>query len=154
MQSCIAVLCTVHPTTALFATYDDYFLYPVAFGIIRQSHFPNFKRVFCVSRGFRGGTAAAAAAAAPTTGHPVMCTPSTEMQLNTLARLRESPMCSRAQVTQPSPRIYLHICMVYKRHREIETTEARGENKGLYVVARNFFLLLLNCSDWPCLGPA
>ena len=30
----------------------------------------------------------------------------------------------------------------------------RGVNKGLYVVARNFFLLLLNCSAWPCLGPA
>ena len=30
----------------------------------------------------------------------------------------------------------------------------RGRNKGLYVVARNFFLLLLNCSAWPCLGPA
>ena len=30
----------------------------------------------------------------------------------------------------------------------------REENKGLYVVARNFFLLLLNCSAWPCLGPA
>ena len=29
----------------------------------------------------------------------------------------------------------------------------RGGNKGLYVVARNFFLLLLNCSAWPCLGP-
>ena len=26
--------------------------------------------------------------------------------------------------------------------------------KSLYVVARNFFLLLLNCSVWPCLGPA
>ena len=26
--------------------------------------------------------------------------------------------------------------------------------KGLYVVVRNFFLLLLNCSAWPCLGPA
>ena len=24
----------------------------------------------------------------------------------------------------------------------------------LYVVARNFFLLLLTCSAWPCLGPA
>ena len=24
----------------------------------------------------------------------------------------------------------------------------------MYVVARNFFLLLLNCSAWPCLGPA
>ena len=27
----------------------------------------------------------------------------------------------------------------------------RGGNKGLYVVARNFFPLLLNCSAWPCL---
>ena len=26
--------------------------------------------------------------------------------------------------------------------------------KKLYVVARHFFLLLLNCSAWPCLGPA
>ena len=26
--------------------------------------------------------------------------------------------------------------------------------KGSYVVARIFFLLLLNCSAWPCLGPA
>ena len=25
-------------------------------------------------------------------------------------------------------------------------------NKGVYVVARNFFRLLLNCSAWPCLG--
>ena len=30
----------------------------------------------------------------------------------------------------------------------------REGNKGLYVVARDFFLLLLNCSAWPCLGPA
>ena len=30
----------------------------------------------------------------------------------------------------------------------------RGGNKGLYVVARNFFLLLLNCLAWLCLGPA
>ena len=28
----------------------------------------------------------------------------------------------------------------------------RGGNKGLHVVARNFFLLLLNCSAWPCLA--
>ena len=26
--------------------------------------------------------------------------------------------------------------------------------KGSYMVARIFFLLLLNCSAWPCLGPA
>ena len=30
----------------------------------------------------------------------------------------------------------------------------REGNKGLYVVEGNFFLLLLNCSAWPCLGPA
>ena len=30
----------------------------------------------------------------------------------------------------------------------------REVNKGLYVVARNVFLLLLNCSAWPCLVPA
>ena len=30
----------------------------------------------------------------------------------------------------------------------------RGGNKGLYVVARIFFLLFLNRSAWPCLGPA
>ena len=28
----------------------------------------------------------------------------------------------------------------------------RGVNKGLYVVARNFFLLLLNCSAWVLLS--
>ena len=30
----------------------------------------------------------------------------------------------------------------------------RGENKGLYMVVRNCFLLLLNFSAWPCLGAA
>ena len=30
----------------------------------------------------------------------------------------------------------------------------RDRLKGLYVVARNFFLLLLNCSAWPCLAVA
>ena len=29
-----------------------------------------------------------------------------------------------------------------------------GQTKGSYVVARIFFLLLLNCSAWPCLDPA
>ena len=36
----------------------------------------------------------------------------------------------------------------------IYSAQRGGGNKGLYVVARNFFLLLLNCSAWPCLGPA
>ena len=30
----------------------------------------------------------------------------------------------------------------------------RAPKKCVYVVARNFFLLLLNCSAWTCLGPA
>ena len=30
----------------------------------------------------------------------------------------------------------------------------RDYQKGLYVVARILFLLLLNSSAWPCLGPA
>ena len=30
----------------------------------------------------------------------------------------------------------------------------REVNKGLYVVARIFFLLLLNCFAWPCLAVA
>ena len=30
----------------------------------------------------------------------------------------------------------------------------RAEKKSWYVVARNFFLLLLNFSPWPCLGAA
>ena len=33
-------------------------------------------------------------------------------------------------------------------------TEPGPRNKGLYVVARNFFLLLLNCPAWPCLAVA
>ena len=30
----------------------------------------------------------------------------------------------------------------------------RAEKKSWYVVARSFFLLLLNFSAWPCLGAA
>ena len=43
-------------------------------------------------------------------------------------------------------------CSLYATN--IKKKPYRGGNKGLYVVARNFFLLLLNCSAWPCLGPA
>ena len=41
---------------------------------------------------------------------------------------------------------YLIICFMYCMYR--------AEKKSWYVVARNFYLLLLNCSAWPCLGPA
>ena len=49
---------------------------------------------------------------------------------------------------------------VGRRELDCGTTERtssvmyRGGNKCLYVVAINFFLLLLNFSSWPCLGPA
>ena len=35
-----------------------------------------------------------------------------------------------------------------------ENNKYRDEKKSWYVVARNFFLFLLNCSDWPCLALA
>ena len=40
------------------------------------------------------------------------------------------------------------------RVRRGEDCSYRAEKKSWYVVARNFFLLLLNFSAWPCLGPA
>ena len=40
---------------------------------------------------------------------PLFCT---EVQENTWARLRESRMHTRVWVTQPSPYIFLHICIV------------------------------------------
>ena len=46
-------------------------------------------------------------------------------------------------------RVELYVCL-----SSVRPLLYRGGNKGLYVVARNFFLLLLNCSAWPCLGPA
>ena len=45
-------------------------------------------------------------------------------------------------ITQPIFQLFSHICTY------------RTEKKFWYVVARNFFLLLLNFSAWPCLGPA
>ena len=38
--------------------------------------------------------------------------------------------------------------------KELISSLYRDEQKGLYVVARILFLLLLNYSAWPCLGPA
>ena len=52
--------------------------------------------------------------------HPNVFSP-TEMQKNTWARLRESCARTRAQVTQPSPRIFLYICTP-------DMIEKRGEN--------------------------
>ena len=50
---------------------------------------------------------------------------------------------------------HLPIGRTNGRVNYLTTRVYRGGNKGLYVVARNFFLLLLNCSSaWPCLGPA
>ena len=40
------------------------------------------------------------------------------------------------------------------RTRRCPAVVYREVNKGSSVVARNVILLLLNCSAWPCLGPA
>ena len=46
-------------------------------------------------------------------------------------------------------------CLIHQwSYYSINDQFHREVNKGLYVVARNFFLLLLNCSAWPCLGLA
>ena len=42
----------------------------------------------------------------------------------------------------------------WQLRRQVTNSVYRAPGKCLYVVARNFFLLLLNSSDWPCLGPA
>ena len=47
-----------------------------------------------------------------------------------------------------------HASTLHSEWCRHQMTIYRGGNKGLYVVARNFFLLLLNSSAWPCLGPA
>ena len=44
---------------------------------------------------------------------------------------------------------YMLLILIYRF-----VIQYRGGNKGLYVVAGNFCLLLLNCSAWPCLDPA
>ena len=51
------------------------------------------------------------------------------------------------------------FCKSIEREREAIVTLGwiiiyRAEKKSWYVVARNFFLLLLNFSAWPCLGAA
>ena len=65
----------------------------------------------------------------------------------------------------PSPSVHISTCYVGRRLMEYVVLRSvsyfcaiavkyREVNKGLSMVARNFFLLLLNCSAWPCLGPA
>ena len=46
----------------------------------------------------------------------------------------------------PMNSLYWHVMWLQKKYR--------AEKKSWYVVARNVFLLLLNFSAWPCLGPA
>ena len=41
-----------------------------------------------------------------------------------------------------------------KNFHKLLLPQYRAEKKSWYVVARNFFLLLLNFSAWPCLGAA
>ena len=37
---------------------------------------------------------------------------------------------------------------------QIGDAKYRWGNKGVFMVATNLFQILLNCSAWPCLGPA
>ena len=51
----------------------------------------------------------------------------------------------------------MHFCNAISRLVSSVVTALtlyRAEKKSWYVVARNFFLHLLNFSAWPCLGPA
>ena len=48
-------------------------------------------------------------------------------------------------------------CLSYREQVTVARMQPslyRDRLKGLYVVGRNFFLLLLDFSAWPCLGPA
>ena len=55
------------------------------------------------------------------------------------------------KVRVANPRCYV---VHFFRHQTQTRQLYRAPKKCLYVVARNFFLLLLYCSAWPCLGPA
>ena len=44
--------------------------------------------------------------------------------------------------------------MRHRMYNAVSFREYWFRLKGSYMVARIFFLLLLNCSAWPCLGPA
>ena len=50
---------------------------------------------------------------------------------------------SRHDISSLDTEYFFPRCIVY-----------RDRLKGLKVVARSLFLLLLTCSAWPCLGPA
>ena len=56
-----------------------------------------------------------------------------------------TPTLDMGQTPQQTAEMWnLWICRCWQIYR--------ARKKGLYVVARNFFLLLLNCSAWPCPG--
>ena len=67
----------------------------------------------------------------------------------------------KCQMTNMSAALWKR-CMVVKKGMKprspvtLETgrtgNKYRAPGKSVYVVARNFFLLLLNCSSWPCLA--
>ena len=59
--------------------------------------------------------------------------------------------------TWPNERIGFHSELPYHRSdrtTDIHTCKYEAPEKGLYVVWRNFFLLLVNCCAQPCLGHA
>ena len=50
--------------------------------------------------------------------------------------------------------LYTHGLSYMNPHSRTLTTMYRDEIYSLYVVWKILFLLFLNCSAWPCLGPA
>ena len=59
-------------------------------------------------------------------------------------------ICSMLRDVIASPR---NLGQAFWRHYE-HLSSYRDRLKGLYIVARNFFLLLLHFSAWPCLAVA
>ena len=67
-------------------------------------------------------------------------------------------VCPRLNELSPAARVSLDACALSRNLGpnllNLPVLMYWVRLKGSYVVARIFFLLLLNCSDWPCLGPA
>ena len=75
---------------------------------------------------------------------------STAFRLNGALKWCMVPRSSRSNVRGGLSSSFEQICDRFNR----DTLNYRAEKKSWYVVARKFFLLLLNFSAWPCLGAA
>ena len=71
-------------------------------------------------------------------------------RMSALALIRFSP----ASLLPPGPGLPPPAPGFAPVHRGVDCLMYRDRLKGLYMVARSLFMLLLTCSAWPCLGPA